>query len=197
VVWLVESHTELADPQHRVNAWLAARYPLATELYPPGLAAVRGYAPGYLTDRLPDFATPAAFAFQGGPRLLGYWAPDVRVSVADEVFHPPSGWVHVVSYWGIEAVSGQDFTPFVRMVDDIGQVWGASLERGGDTFHLHPTTRWRPGQVVRADFDVNLNPATPPGVYTLVVGLRDAAGVQSPLSDGSPQAALASVEITR
>jgi mannosyltransferase len=197
VVWLVESHSELADPQHRVNAWLAARYPLVTELYPPGLVAVRAYAPGYLTDRLPDFATPTSFAFQGGPRLLGYWVPDGHISATDDVFHPPSGWVHVASYWGTEAALGQNFTPFAHVVDQIGQVWGASLERASDAFHLYPTSRWQPGQVVRADFDVNLNPITPPGAYMLVIGLRDAAGVQVPLSDDSSQAVLARVEITR
>jgi len=74
-------------------------------------------------------------------------------------------------------------------------VWGASLERGNDAFHVYPPTRWQPGQVVRADFDVNLNPATPPGTYTLVVGLRDAAGVQVPLRDGAPQAVLGAAEI--
>ena len=54
VVWLVESHIESADPKHQVDAWLAARYPAVTDLYPPGLAAVRAYAPGYLSDHLPD-----------------------------------------------------------------------------------------------------------------------------------------------
>ena len=194
VVWLIESHTELADPEHRVNAWLAARFPLVTELYPPGLA-VHAYAPGYLTERLPDFATPVSASFQGGLRLAGYVVQDPRTRAADDLFHPPSGWVHVVTYWGAVAVPDEDYTAFVHMVDLIGQVWGASLERGNDAFHVYPPSRWQPGQVVRADFDVNLNPATPPGTYTLVVGLRDAAGVQVPLGDGAPQAGLGVVEI--
>jgi hypothetical protein len=193
-VWLVESHTELADPEHRANAWLAARYPLVTELYPPGLA-VHAYAPGYLTERPPDFATPTAILFQGGPKLVGYVLQDTRTRAADDLFHPPTGWVHLVTYWEAWASLGQDYTPFVHMVDGIGQVWGASLERPNDAFHVYPPTRWQAGQVVRADFDVNLNPATPPGTYTAVVGLRDAAGVQVPLSDGAPQGVLGVVEI--
>jgi 4-amino-4-deoxy-L-arabinose transferase-like glycosyltransferase len=203
VVWLIESHTELADPEHRVNAWLAARYPLVTELYPPGIA-VHAYAPGYLTDHLPDFATslletrgrsPYSVSFQGGLRLAGYMLPETRVRPTDDLFHPPSGWVKVVTYWEAETALDADYTPFVHLVDEIGQVWGASLERGNDAFQVYPTTRWLPGQVVRADFDVNLNPVTPAGDYTLVAGLRDDAGNQVALTDGTAQAVLAPVEV--
>jgi 4-amino-4-deoxy-L-arabinose transferase-like glycosyltransferase len=197
VIWLVESHTELADPDHRVNAWLAARYPEVTELYPPGLVAVRAYAPGYLSDRLPDCATPVSVVFEGGLSLIGYSVPQTQVHAADDLFHPPSGWVHVTLYWTGGAPLPRGHTPFVHLVDDLGQVWGTSLERPNDAFDFYPPPRWQSGQVVRADFDVNLNPITPPGRYTLVVGLHDTSGVQVPLTDGSPQAPLASIEIVR
>ncbi len=197
VVWLVESHTELADPGHRVNAWLAARYPEVTELYPPGLVAVRAYAPGYLSDRLPDCATPLTVAFEGGLKLMGYSVPQTQVHATDDLFHPPSGWVHVTLYWTGRAPLAQGYTPFVHLVDDLGQVWGTSLDRPNDAFDFYPPPRWQSGQVVRADFDVNLNPIAPPGRYTLVVGLRDKSGVQVPLTDGSPQVPLVSIEIVR
>ncbi len=197
VVWLVESHTELADPDHRANAWLAARYPQVTELYPPGLVAVRAYAPGYLSDRVPDAAAPTSVAFEGGLQLVGHWVPESQLLATDDLFHPPSGWVHVTLYWQTESPPAQDYTPFVHLVDRRGRVWGASLERPNDAFDFYPPTRWQAGQVVRADFDVNLNPETPPGEYALVVGLRDAAGQQTMLADGSPQAPLTTVEIVR
>jgi len=197
ILWLVESHTELADPEHRANAWLAARYPAVTELYPPGLAAVRAYAPGYISHDLPDWITPTNAAFEGGLRLVGYVVPQSQVSASDELFHPPSGWAHVTLYWSSEAHQTQDYTPFVHLIDDLGQVWGVSLDRSNDAFDFYPATRWEPGQLVRADFDVNLNPATPPGSYILVVGLRDASGAQVPLADGSPQVALTNVEVVR
>lgn len=197
VVWLVESHTELADPEHRANAWLGARYPAVTELYPPGLAAVRAYAPGYISDDLPDQVTPTSAVFEGGLKLAGYTVPQSQVSAADDLFHPPSGWTHVTLYWSSESHQAQDYTPFVHLIDGLGQVWGAALERANDAFDFYPPTRWEPGQLVRADFDVNLNPATPPGSYTLVVGLRDASGVQVPLVDGSPQVPLTRVKVVR
>ena len=101
----------------------------------------------------------------------------------------------MVIYWETDTVLRQEYAAFVHMVDDSGQVWGASLERGNDTFHIYPTTRWRPGEVLRVDFDVNINPVTPSGRYTLVVGLRDAIGGQVPLRDGRQQAVFATVEI--
>lgn len=194
VVWLVESHVELADPQRRVNAWLAERYPLATELYPPGLA-VRAYVSDYRISRLPDFARPISVAFRSCVHLVGYFMPDMQVRATDDLFHPPSGWIHVVTYWRRDEPCTQNYTPFVHMVDDLGQVWGASLERSQSAFHLYPTTDWETDEVVRADFDVNLNPVTPAGAYFLVVGLRDSAGEQVPLVDGNPQAMLTEVQV--
>lgn len=195
VIWLVESHTELADPEHRVNAWLTTRFPLVTELYPPGLDAVRAYAPGYISDDMPDPATPTEVTFAGGVKLAGYSIPQTRLRATDDLFHPPSGWLHVTLYFGADRPLAEDYTPFVHLVDNLGQVWGASLERPGDAFDHYPPPLWEAGQVVRADFDVNLNPLTPPGRYTLVVGMLGASGTQIPVIDGSLQASLTTVEI--
>ncbi len=159
--------------------------------------AVRAYSPGYLSDRVPDAAVPTRVAFEGGLQLVGYWVPESQLLATDDLFHPPSGWVHVTLYWQTASPPAQDYTPFVHLVDSRGQVWGASLERPNDAFDFYPPTRWQAGQVMRADFDVNLNPETPPGEYTLVLGLRDEAGQQTMLADGSPQAPLTTVEIVR
>jgi len=197
VVWLVESHTELADPEHQANAWLAGRYPAVTELFPPGLAAVRAYAPGYISNRLPEHATPVNALFEGELKLVGYAIPQTNVRATDDLFHPPSGWAHVTLYWSTESAPTQAYTPFVHLIDDLGQVWGASLERSNDAFDSYPAARWQSGQVIRSDFDVNLNPVTPPGQYTLVVGLHDATGTQVPSADGTPQVPLTTIEVVR
>jgi hypothetical protein len=55
------------------------------------------------------------------------------------------------------------------MLDTAGQVWGQSLERAGNSFERRPPSQWAPGEVVRAEFEVNLNPATPAGDYKLGV----------------------------
>ncbi len=169
VVWLIQSHLEGPDPNRLVEGWLAARYPLVTELYPPGIS-LKGYAPGYQLDALPPQATPAAIQFKNGLQLLGYQA-DAAVSAPDELFHPPSGWVHVSLYWSAARPIAEDVAPVVNLVGPAG-VWGASLERATDALKFYPTSHWAvPGPIIRHDVDVNLNPATPPGDYQLVVGL--------------------------
>jgi hypothetical protein len=45
------------------------------------------------------------------------------------------------------------------------------LDRPNDALHVWPTSRWLPGEVVRVDYDVNLNPVTPAGTYRLVIDL--------------------------
>lgn len=172
VVWLIESHLDQPDPDRRVENWFAVRYPLVTELFPPGVT-LKGFAPGYQLTNLPAAATPADAEFSGGVRLVGFTVQDETVSARDDFFHPPSGWVHVVLYFSRTDAPPQDTIPFVHLIDGQGQVWGASLERGNDAFHFYPPTRWQSGQIIRQDVDVNLNPATPPGEYMLVVGFGD------------------------
>jgi hypothetical protein len=130
-------------------------------------------------------------------RLAGYAIPQTQVQAGDDLFHPPSGWLHATLYWNSASPQTHSYTPFVHLVDSLGQVWGSSLERPNDSFDFYPPTRWGLDQVIRADFDVNLNPITPAGRYTLVVGLRDGSGAQVPLADGAPQATLTTVEVVK
>jgi hypothetical protein len=172
VVWLIQSHIEQPDPERRVENWFAARYPLVTELYPPGIT-LKAYAPGYQLDHLPPEATPTETAFDAGLRLRGFNVFDTRLSPREELFHPPSGWIHVILYWSADEGMGQDVWPYLHLVDELGQIWGASLERGNDALHFYPSSRWQAGQIIRQDVDVNLNPVAPPGEYRLIVGIEE------------------------
>ena len=104
--------------------------------------------------------------------LVGYQA-ESSVSATDELFHPPSGWIHVIFYWTASHPITKESIPFVQLVGPEG-VWGVSLERANDALKLWPPSRWPSDDdtIIRHDVDVNLNPATPPGVYQLVVGLE-------------------------
>jgi len=173
VIWLIQSHLDAPDPDRRVEQWLAARYPLITELYPPGIS-LKGFAPGYQLDDLPSPATPTDIQFANGMRLAGFTA-DAVASATDTLFHPPSGWAHVTLYWQAAAPVAAAATPVVNLVGPEG-VWGVSLDRPTDALKLFPPSRWQSGgPLVRQDLDVNLNPATPPGEYQLVVGLAGLA----------------------
>lgn len=168
VIWLIQSHLNGPDPQRQVEQWFTTRYPLVTELYPPGIS-LKAYAPGYQLDRLPPAAIPIDWQFENGLHLLGYQADDTA-SARDELFHPPSGWLHVTLYWTAYQPVAEDVRPIVELSNMAG-VWGISLNRSTDALGLYPTSRWPVGQIIRHDVDVNLNPATPAGSYHLTVKL--------------------------
>jgi hypothetical protein len=155
-----------------VAGWFAGRFPLITEAFPAGIA-LRAFAQHYRTSEVPQgvslLENPAGF---NKLELLGCSRQPAALAARDDVYHPPSGWVHATTYWTADGgPPATDLIPTARLVDAGGQVWGDRLEREGDTFHIWPTSRWVPGEVVRADFDVNLNPRTPKGTYQLVIGV--------------------------
>lgn len=179
VIWLVQSHLDGPDPHRRVEAWFAARYPLVTEAYPPGVT-VKAYAPGYQHSTLPTEATATSLTFNNGMHLVGYRA-DARVSAQETLFHPPSGWAHVTLYWQASRPITDTATVYVHLVGPEG-IWGADLARPNDALSFYPPPQWTPNMVIiRHDVDVNLNPVTPPGTYELVVGLHQ-TGEQHPLT---------------
>ena len=56
-----------------------------------------------------------------------------------------------------------------QVENEMSELYGATFARGTETFVMYPTTTWQPGQIWRADYDINLNPATPPGEYKIVI----------------------------
>jgi hypothetical protein len=82
-------------------------------------------------------------------------------------------------------------------VDAQGGVWGGELPRPPTVLHFDPPEGWGPGDFIEMHFDVNLNPATPPGVYRLIVGLEREDGAPVPLEDGAASLYLRDIEITR
>ena len=68
-----------------------------------------------------------------------------------------------------------DYIATVQMVGPEG-VWGDRLYRDNEALRRAPTSTWQPGEIVRDEIDVNLNPVTPDGVYPIVVGVMDSTG---------------------
>ena len=182
-VWLVRSHWEVADPQGLIERWFDDRYPLITEQYPPGIV-IKGYATGYQSAALPAGAESIDAVFAGSMRLVGYRLDGAQFRATDDLFHPPSGWIHVTLYWEVLNLLPEDVAgavPFVRVTDEQGQLWGDRLERPAETLRMIPPTSWTPGEIVRSDYDVNLNPVAPPGTYRVEVGLTARGGQPVPV----------------
>jgi mannosyltransferase len=180
-VWLVQSHAEGADPTRAVATWLANRFPVVTEQYPPGVE-VKGYAPQYRLTQMPSTAVPVEAVFDDKVRLVGYELDSESYSATDDTYHPPSGWMHVTLYWQSLVPLAEEYSAVVQLIDDAHQLWGGTLQRPTNTMTFYPPTAWRVGELVRDDYDVNLNPSTPAGTYLLQVSLFTSADEVVPAS---------------
>jgi mannosyltransferase len=174
-VWLIQSHVEWADPSRAVEGWLASRFPLVTAQYPPGVE-VKGFAAHYRMKELPSTATPVNALYDEMVSLVGYELDGEVFSATDDTYHPPSGWIHVTLYWEAVQSPAGDFAAVVRLVDDAHGVWGGSLDRTTSALRFYPPSSWQAGEIVRDDYDVNLNPRTPDGTYSLEVSLLTPTG---------------------
>jgi hypothetical protein len=96
-------------------------------------------------------------------RLLGY---DLEPQPAT-----PGGVVTVTLYWQALAEMDTAYTVFVHLVDAGGQIRAQRDRPPLDG--AAPTTGWVPGEVLRDEYQITLSADTPPGRYTLRVGLYD------------------------
>jgi hypothetical protein len=72
-----------------------------------------------------------------------------------------------------------DIDVSISLEDEQGHVWGGELSRQRDVRAFHPPLQWRPGEVVRWDFDVNTNPQVRPGSYKVVVRVQEEGSAKS------------------
>jgi hypothetical protein len=171
VVWLVQSQEHNTDPRHVVEAWFAERGPVVTEQYPVGMS-IKAYAMRYRLSALPGRALPTQITFGSRLSLVGYEIDQSRLRPNSDRLHPPSNWIHLTLYWQAEATLEQAFEVVVEMTDNNGGVWGGKLEQTRSTLHFYPAAQWDAGEVIRDDYDLNLNPVTPDGTYHIRVGVR-------------------------
>jgi len=183
-IWLVTSHDAQPDPEHLVQRWFDERFPMVTEQFPTGVV-VRGYATRYRLPELPAQVEPADIAYADGLQLAGYIVDHTTLPATDDQYHPPSNWIHTTLYWTIETPLSDDLSLSVKLVDEWGQVWGDRLYRAGDLLNRYPSSQWIPGEIIRTDFDVNLNPVTPAGDYHLELIVLDGDGQPWSLDTGS------------
>ncbi len=129
--------------------------------------------------------TPAGYTLGGAVRLLGYRLDATRAH--------PGGSVYLVLYWKALRPLETNYQVFNHLYD--GQMWGQ--KDGAPGCALQPTVFWEPGQIVRDEYTIPIDPQTPPGAVPLLVGMyrldtgerlpvRDPAGL--PVGDAIPLA---------
>ena len=84
----------------------------------------------------------------------------------------PGGTLHLTLYWEALLSPDDNYTVFVHVVGEDGQIWGQRDSQPVTGFY--PTSRWIEGELVRDQYDVPIRKKAPPGVYYLIVGMYQA-----------------------
>jgi 4-amino-4-deoxy-L-arabinose transferase-like glycosyltransferase len=138
----------------RFDAWLAEHYDFAGP-FQRGIQHIEVYTP---KDR--PLAVSARFA--GGPLLLAA-GPSAGETVADSA-------VDVISSWQADEAIPEELVVTVRLVDAAGVEWA----QADDSLMASPnrtTDKWLPGELTSHRFALAVPAGTPPGAYSLRLGL--------------------------
>jgi hypothetical protein len=119
--------------------------------------------------------------FNNQVMLLGYDLPVRRIQ--------PGERLPLTLYWRALDYIGQDYQIFDNLLDNQQNRWGGYDRRARDGYS---TLLWVPGEVITDAFGVPVDPAAPPGIYTLDIGLylktEDGANSLPLVVDGQPSA---------
>ncbi|MCL4296464.1 MAG: glycosyltransferase family 39 protein [Anaerolineae bacterium] len=152
-------------------------------LTPPGeVEAETALAPVALAVRSRQFEAPAiattadiAFGNSTQLKLIGYDVPPPALASGDPL--------PVTLYWQAVAEMKTDYTVFVQLLNDAGQV--VAQVDSQPLAGAAPTTTWLPGEIVTDPYTLTLPGDLPPGGYRLISGLYDAAtGARLPITAG-------------
>ena len=98
----------------------------------------------------------------------------------------PGGSIDLTLYWQAQRRMEKDYTVFVHLVDEEGQIWGQKDNQPEGGFY--PTSFWDPGEAIKDKYQFQVRPETPAGEYQIEVGmyLLD-TNERLPLRDGSEE----------
>lgn len=99
----------------------------------------------------------------GGLQLLGY---DLA-----EANYRPGEWVWVRPYWRARRKLTDDYTFYLRLVDEHKRLWAEKVIRpAGDGY---PTNLWEEGEIVKGQHALRIPPDAPEGDYYVGIVLRE------------------------
>ncbi len=110
--------------------------------------------------------------------FLGY-------DLEDERFQS-EGKLEVTLYWQALRAMGEDYTVYLKLVNNVYHIWGQ--QEGRPFYDGMPTNTWQAGQKVKDRRELEVLPGTPPGFYHIevilhalykdqVLGPRDGSGL--------------------
>ncbi len=110
---------------------------------------------------VPEYQLPASFTDQ--INLLGY-------SLSDDHLAPGES-LDLTLFWSPRGRPSDDYTVFVHLLDDQGQLQGQADSPPGPG--KYPTSVWDAGELIADLHTMSLAPDLPPGEYKIAIGLYD------------------------
>jgi len=91
--------------------------------------------------------------------------------------------IQLTLYWEATNEIDEDYTVFVHLIDEEGTIWGQ--KDGWSEGGFYPTSFWDPGEMVKDQYDLVIDPQAPSGLYRFEVGLYLlATGERLPIVEG-------------
>jgi hypothetical protein len=84
----------------------------------------------------------------------------------------PGETLQLTLYWQARNTMSKSYTVFTHLLDADSRIWGQ--QDGIPVSGARPTTGWVPGEVIRDEVQLAVDPQAPPGDYVIEVGLYDA-----------------------
>lgn len=114
--------------------------------------------PGVTFNAQPDIQHPVQVNFGDKLHFAGY---DAGASVASGSSLP------MTFYWNAAQQLSDDYSFTLRLVDENHHEWGRIDRRPAN----NPTQRWHSGELVPGATELQIAPGTPPGTYTMELGV--------------------------
>ena len=133
----------------------------------------------------PEHRYPVDFADQ--IQLLGYDLDSFRAE--------PGQTLHLALYWEALREMDRDYLVFTHLISDDEQIYGQHDGIAGND--AYPTSHWKRGTIIRNKYEILVSPDTPPGDYTIEVGLYTTYGdiERLPLKSGADRVLLAKIAV--
>jgi 4-amino-4-deoxy-L-arabinose transferase-like glycosyltransferase len=124
----------------------------------------------------PPIQNPRSEALGGEIELLGYSLADASLN--------PGAELNFTLYWRAMEDIQRSYTVFVHLVDEGGHIWAQADAPPCGGARL--TSGWIEDEIIIDERNITVGQETPPGLYTLVCGMYDAAtGIRLPVSSGT------------
>lgn len=176
-VWLVRWRPASGDPADIVYRQLRTQREALTDRYVYGDVSVQRYALGgapFMPDA--ETATRIDGSFGGSVRLAGYSVYPEAAEAGDVV--------EMVLIWSAGEGSEAELETTVRLINEAGLEYATVRRPAG--YESYRTADWAKGRPVVDRYEIPLDPGTPPGRYSLHVGL----GVPGEFGESVPVAEL-------